>query len=125
MKPQSPVRKQGGLLRLGRIEHGVQVVDQCFDGRDVGGGESLRAAKAAPVRDDEASEAGELTQKTGEPWMLPVEDDIREHALEVDEIVGAVADDLIRESVVAIPRITDIGSSHAPIVAHTPIGGKS
>jgi hypothetical protein len=40
--------------------------------------------------------------------MLPVQDDIREKALEIDEVDRAVSDHLVGESAVAVPRIAGL-----------------
>jgi hypothetical protein len=56
--------------------------------------------------------------------VLPVEDDVRELALEVNEVDRSLSHDLVGETVVAVPRIAGLRPFHANIVAHALWCGK-
>ncbi len=107
-----------GSLGAGLVQNRPQVVDQRLDRRNIPRGEALRAPQPATVGGDETAEAGERANEANVPWVLPVEDDVREVALEVDEIHGPLADDLEGEEILAVLRITRLGTLHARIVAH-------
>jgi hypothetical protein len=55
------------------------------------GVKTLRAAEAAPIGNDQAREARELTRKSRKSGVFPVHDDIRPKALEIDKIDGTLA----------------------------------
>ena len=109
-------------LRACLVEDGPEIVDERLDRWDISGCEPLRAAEAAPVGDDQARETSQGVREARERRMLPIQDDVGELALEVDEVDGSRPDDLEGEGVIAVPCIARLRPFHAHMVAHDPLG---
>ena len=99
-------------LRSRLVEDGPKVIDERLDWWDIPGREPLRAAEAAPVGDDHSRDPSQGSREARECWVLPIQDDVGELALDIDEVHRAVSHDLVSERVVAVPGIADIGSLH-------------
>lgn len=78
-------------------------------------GDAIRHAHAPLVEQDQAAELAEALAVPPERRQLPVDVQVRERALDVDEVDRAVADDAIRDIDVPARRESNLG--HIRIIA--------
>jgi hypothetical protein len=104
-RPAVPGREEGGPLEAGGVADRGDVAEEVLDRRRVGGREALRAAQAAPVGHDDAPHARELAQEARERRLLPVQLDVREISLEVEQIWRAVAEGLVGKRDLTVPGV--------------------
>jgi hypothetical protein len=114
-------REQHGSLGSRGHGHSEQVVGQRFEGGNIVWRESIGAAPSSPVRENQPSVCRQPPQEPREVGTPPREVDVRGPALEVEEIDGSLAEDLVGEGDVTVPRIEGFRWIHVCIV-HLPAG---
>ncbi len=81
-------------------------------------------AEASAVGDDETSPLREPAQEPGVLWALPVQVDMACEALHIHEVRSSVADNLVGEGGVTVPRVAGPGYLHGRIFASGSWGRK-
>jgi hypothetical protein len=95
---------------------GQDVVDHRLERRGLAGRQMIGAAHASPVQHDQARERSHSPHEMGVLGHLPVPVHVGRKLGEVDE-VGTIANDLIRDRVVATPHVLRIDTLHRSIIA--------
>ena len=111
-----PGGEDDGARGARRVQNRLEVSHEGFDRRGVGWREPLRATQAAAVGDDQPAEPGQLVEEAGKGRMLPVEVDVGQVPLKVDEVGRPLAQHLVGEGDVAVPCVSSPGHVHRQIV---------
>jgi hypothetical protein len=115
-------RKEHRPFRANGVEHDENVVHQRLDRRRVRRREALRAAKPAPVADDQPRQARKLAQEAGERRVLPADLDVGDVPLQVEQVEGAGANNLVCKRDLAVPRVADFLGTHGHMLAPDALG---
>src|SRR5207253_7793007 len=84
-------------FRADGLHHGPEVVRQILEWRKVLRREAVGQPGAAPVDEDQPRERRELLEEAGIRKELPLPEEVRRVAGEIEQVDRTVADDLVRD----------------------------
>jgi hypothetical protein len=109
------VAEQVGLADMHRVHHGGEVLHLRLEWREVPRREPIGESGPAVVNHDHAREPGQSVEDVCHAGQLPVEEHVRDEPGDVDEVAGALTEDLERDvRSVRRLRVPNLRDLHGP-----------
>jgi hypothetical protein len=109
------IAEQVSPAEMHRVHHRGEVVHLRFERRELTRREPIGQSGCAMVDHDDPSEPGQSIEDVRHAGQLPVEEQVRDEPGDVDEIAGALPEDLERDvRPIGHPRVANLWDLHGP-----------